>query len=110
MPVLSTATVVLHEPGKRWNESWHSIRTSIETCFKRIGTSEPEQPGCVGQKHYRAARTRPSLARSSTTAGWRRRGTPAALLQGCLDLLHLRRFDNLYGRKSLAGMQRSYLG
>ena len=136
----------------RWNESWHSIRTSIETSFKRIGTSETEQPdpryslrlmqssaahgqgaaacdrSTTGPRSSRSQRHPTAVAApaqssgsatgplkidrlpSSTTAGWRRRGTPAALLQGCPDLLLLRRFAYQYGRKSPADMQRSYLG
>ena len=58
MLLLSTATVVLHQPGKT-GETWtplerelvfHSNVFNRRLCFKWVGTSEPEQPDAVKRR------------------------------------------------------------
>ena len=64
----------------------------------------------MGQKHYRAVRARPSLlmtAQLLVAAPVTASGSATGRRQ---IYCPVRRFDILYGRKSVADMQRSYLG
>ena len=64
----------LGKPGPRWNESWFSIRTSIETCFKWVGASETEH----NQMQSSAAHGSEALRRGTEALQGRARAAAAA--------------------------------